>query len=87
MNALLDKDFVFGFVAGVGIAVAIKLFKDLVTWIRDRKGKGTLTVAIYKAALRRLAAILFFLKLSKVRSKTQEVYDLDSGAENTTDEC
>ena len=79
MNALLDKDFVFGFVAGVGIAVAIKLFKDLVTWIRDRKGKGTLTGAMYKAVLRKMSAILLFLKLSKRRHKgAEEVYDMDS---------
>ena len=69
MNALLDKDFFFGFVMGVGIAVAIKMLKDLIVWMRDRKGKGTLTQAMCKAAIKRLAAIFCLLKLSKSRSR------------------
>jgi len=79
MSALLDMDFVMGFVSGIGIAVAIKLFKDLIFWIRDRKSKGPLTNAMYKAALKRLAAILFYLKLSKSKSRgSQEVYDIET---------
>lgn len=77
MNALLDRDFVMGFATGIGIAVTVKMFKDLILWIRNRKGKGSLPTALYKAALKRLAAIFFLLKLVKAKRKgSSEVYDI-----------
>ena len=77
MSGLLDKDFVMGFLAGVGIAVAIKMLKDLIMWVRGRKGKGTLTTALYKAALKRLAMIFCILRLSKARRRaSSEICDI-----------
>ncbi len=85
MNALLDKDFVMGFLAGVGIAVAIKMFKDLIMWIRDRKGKKALSNALCKAALKRLATIFFFLRLSQARRKvSEEVYEIPASVAHSS---
>ena len=79
MNVLLDKDFVMGFASGVGIAIFMKLVKDIVLWIRDRKGKGSLTEAAYKTILKKVAAILLFIKVIKPKPKGfQEVYDIDA---------
>ncbi len=81
MNALLDKDFVVGFLVGVGIGVAVKLLKDLVLWIRDRKGKGNLSSAMCKAALRRMAAIFTFFRLADAKRKgSAEIYEIPSSA-------
>ena len=75
MSLLLDPDFIMGCISGVGIAIAAKLVKDIVTWMIYRKGNASLTVELREAILRKLAGILVVLKFSKEKNRQIELAD------------
>ena len=83
MNVVLDKDFLMGFIYGVGIAVAAKLAKDAITWIVTRKNDTSITFEMKKTLLKKLIGVLVMLRLMKAKKKAhEEVYDIDSYQNN-----
>ena len=76
MNAVLDREFLTGFIVGVGIALGMKLLKDTISWAIDRKEKASLTIEMKKMIFKRIVTILIALRILKSKSN-KEVYDLD----------
>ena len=75
MNAVLDREFLTGFIVGVGIALGMKLLKDTVSWAINRKEKANLTIEMKKIVFKRIVTILITLRILKSKSN-KEVCDL-----------
>ncbi len=69
MSGLFDREFVVGMLTGAAIAFCAKLLKDLVWWVRNRKGKGGLSQAVLKALRNRLLQLLCISYATQVSHK------------------
>eukprot|EP00831_Metopus_contortus_P078280 TRINITY_DN7536_c0_g2_i2.p2 TRINITY_DN7536_c0_g2~~TRINITY_DN7536_c0_g2_i2.p2 ORF type:complete len:122 (-),score=26.01 TRINITY_DN7536_c0_g2_i2:23-388(-) len=71
MSAIMDRDFVMGFLSGVGIAGSMKIVKELIHWVYNRKGKASFTKEMAETLKRKLIQILCFIALSKQKTVQQ----------------
>eukprot|EP00826_Nyctotherus_ovalis_P059759 TRINITY_DN8339_c0_g1_i5.p2 TRINITY_DN8339_c0_g1~~TRINITY_DN8339_c0_g1_i5.p2 ORF type:complete len:126 (-),score=13.01 TRINITY_DN8339_c0_g1_i5:59-436(-) len=88
MSGILDKEFLIGFVAGIGIALGMKLVKDMVSWMLAHKGEPEFIVEMWKAVLKKILRVFVLLKIMKGKAKEhKEVYDLDAVNSKEISKC